>query len=945
LPSSEVYHVYQDSKGFIWFATNMGVSRYDGYSFTHYGIEHGLPDNTIFEIYEDYKGRIWFVSYSLRLSYFHNDSIHNYKYNQNISDYFSRNRVSRKMSFYVDSTDNIFMGIESYGGIKIDSKGSIEKLVPIDSEAFEVINLGKKVIVAPSDGYYKKIHLRNKENIYEVIEMESIMRKHIVNSQFVIKKDSVLIASISKCLYKFVNNKFVEKRCFEDGIIWMNTDSRGNLLIGKHRGAYVFDSLNINNITDSLLLDYSVTSIMKDKEGAYWFSTLSSGVYYLSNIGLKTLTKENKLRSNNIQKLCKDKKNNVWLAYENKGVDKLTHGGNLHKYSILQKNERYSQGPDGVYDLLYDSTTNKIFLCRWNGIYYKKLSLENTNFTLYKNILVKEIEALSNDTIVAVLHSGIRKYLNGKTVYKSTDDNFYYSLDEIYIDEDNSYYLGGLNGLWKYQNGQYKHQGKKDDRFYYRITEIGRMNEDFMLMGTRGGGLLAVSKDTIFQITEEDGLLNNAIKTFKFDDDKIWVVTNKGLSRITYYDFNANLYSIYNLTKINGLPTSEINDIEIRDSLIYLATSKGLTYFGYNDLKINDYPPPIYIQNIAINGTDTTIQKNFNLSPKENFISINYKGLCYRSNGDVTYRYKMEGLDNKWVKTKRTYKSFTTLPPGDYKFLVSARNEDGIWSKEPAKISFHIAKPLTSQWWFIVLIIVVIVSVVYILFNLRMRIIHRRNELIQDINSYKQQILRQQMNPHFIFNTLNSIQYFLLDEDTTSSLTYLAKFAKLMRIILDNSQHTFISIEDEIRGLELYLELESLRFEKSFDYEVTIDKDVNSFNYKIPALLLQPYVENSIRHGLLHKKDKGYLKVHIKKHEKALFCLIEDNGIGRKKSEEIKMKKGPMTKSLGSKITEDRINILNSLYSDEIDVHYHDLKDDQGVPHGTRVEIKLPFVV
>ena len=222
--------------------------------------------------------------------------------------------------------------------------------------------------------------------------------------------------------------------------------------------------------------------------------------------------------------------------------------------------------------------------------------------------------------------------------------------------------------------------------------------------------------------------------------------------------------------------------------------------------------------------------------------------------------------------------------------------------------------------------------------------VKRRRELLQNINEYKQKMLRQQMNPHFIFNTLNSIQYFLLDEDTTSSLTYLSKFAKLMRIVLDNSQHTFIPIEDEIRGLKLYLELESLRFEESFDYEIEIDEDVNTFEYKIPALLIQPYVENSIRHGLLHKQGKGFLFVRITKQEESLFLIIEDNGIGRKKAGEIKQNQGVIQQSLGSKITEDRIQILNSLYSNEIDIQYVDLEDDQGNARGTRVEIRLPFV-
>ena len=144
--------------------------------------------------------------------------------------------------------------------------------------------------------------------------------------------------------------------------------------------------------------------------------------------------------------------------------------------------------------------------------------------------------------------------------------------------------------------------------------------------------------------------------------------------------------------------------------------------------------------------------------------------------------------------------------------------------------------------------------------------------------------------------------------------------------------------------MDLYLELESLRFEESFDYKITIDNDINTFEYKIPALLLQPYVENSIRHGLLHKKSKGMLEINITKNEDFLICTIEDNGVGRKRAEDIKMSKGPLNKSLGSKITEDRIKVLNSLYSEEIDIHYIDLEDSEGRPNGTRVEIKLPFI-
>ena len=352
----------------------------------------------------------------------------------------------------------------------------------------------------------------------------------------------------------------------------------------------------------------------------------------------------------------------------------------------------------------------------------------------------------------------------------------------------------------------------------------------------------------------------------------------------------------------------------------------------------------VKIKGVKINGVDTSLKSFYRLDHNRNFFSITSVGLTYRQAGDINYRYKMKGLNDQWTITNRNRKTFTTLPPGDYEFFVQAQNEDGVWSKDSATIKFHIDAPFWKEWWFIASVIVFVVGLLWLFFYFRLSMIRRRNELMQDINEYKQKILRQQMNPHFIFNTLNSIQYFLLDEDTTSSLNYLTKFAKMMRIVLDNSQQTFVPIEDEIRGLNLYLELEALRFEESFDYQIKVDDEINTYEYKVPALILQPYVENSIRHGLLHKKNKGFLKVHITKKEESLLCTIEDDGVGRKRAEEIKMSKGPMKQSLGSKITEDRINVLNSLYSDEIDVQYIDLEDEQGNPRGTKVEITLPFI-
>jgi len=515
---------------------------------------------------------------------------------------------------------------------------------------------------------------------------------------------------------------------------------------------------------------------------------------------------------------------------------------------------------------------------------------------------------------------------------------------KLYYSEDDSIlYLGGLNGLWQYKDDNFRHLGEKNDLLYYRVADISEYKE-YIVLGTRGGGLILYNNDAVFQVTQKDGLLSNSINSIQVKNNEIWLAQNKGVSKLTYHDVESELFDIKNLVKKDGLADNEVNDIAIVDSIVYVGTNEGLSYFNYMNLTNNVFPPPIKIKNIKINDNDTTVHSSYKLNYNQNSLSISFVGLTYRQEDDIKYRYKMKGLKDDWSFTNRNSKFYTTLSPGEYEFLVQAQNEDGIWSEKSAKVNFIIKPPFWKQWWFIGLLILVISGLIWWLFYFRLSMIRRRNELMQDINEYKQKILRQQMNPHFIFNTLNSIQYFLLDEDTTSSLNYLTKFAKMMRIVLDNSQQTFVSIEDEIRGLNLYLELEALRFEESFDYEIKVDDDINTYEYKIPALILQPYVENSIRHGLLHKKNKGFLKVHIQKNEDSLLCSIEDDGVGRKRAEEIKMSKGPMKESLGSKITEDRINVLNSLYSDEIDVQYVDLEDAEGNPTGTRVEITLPFV-
>jgi Histidine kinase/MalT-like TPR region/Tetratricopeptide repeat len=219
----------------------------------------------------------------------------------------------------------------------------------------------------------------------------------------------------------------------------------------------------------------------------------------------------------------------------------------------------------------------------------------------------------------------------------------------------------------------------------------------------------------------------------------------------------------------------------------------------------------------------------------------------------------------------------------------------------------------------------------------KLRIRHKVIEL-------KQKNLNQQMNPHFVFNCLNSIQSYLFQNDTERSVAYLAKFAKLMRKILQSSQNEYMSIHDETELLNLYLELESMRLKGKFDYTIRVDENIDPYDYKIPSLLVQPFVENSLWHGIQNKTGEGHIDIEFRLDRDLLFCSIEDNGIGRSKSAQIRNEFHPTHHSLGTNITQDRMKLLRILYGKKLDIKYIDLTNNQNSPAGTRVEINLPVL-
>jgi ligand-binding sensor domain-containing protein len=517
------------------------------------------------------------------------------------------------------------------------------------------------------------------------------------------------------------------------------------------------------------------------------------------------------------------------------------------------------------------------------------------------------------------------------------------------LPDGNRIWVGTENGLYLFKDTA-SYYGLYDERLRSRITSLKKTARNNVIVGTIDKGVLFISYDgkIISQLSTKNGLLSNNCKMiFQENDSIIWIATSKGAHRINIDQVNSGSFIIKTYNTSNGLISDEVSGIYLRNDTAWIGTSNGVTFFHvYSKDNQNLLAPPIYINQVMINDSILHNNNEYFLSHFMNDIKINYIGLSYKNREEIFYKYKMEGVDSGWKYTSLSTIQFASLHPGKYIFSVFAKNYKGNWSDSPATITFTILPPWWQTWWFRGGVAAVAAGIIYLLFRWRVNVVRKqentKTELNRKLAEMEMKALRAQMNPHFTFNSLNSIYHFISNNDVESAQKYMSRFASLMRGILDHSRLAYISVEEEIKMLKLYIELESLRFENKFDHEIIVDPSILSEQDEIPSMIIQPYVENAIWHGLMHKEDgKGRLKISIAKREGVIHCAIEDNGIGRARSAELKKSNRGQHKSVGMLITKERLDLLNEINQSSLSMKITDLFIDEK-PAGTRVEIFIP---
>ncbi|MEP7374495.1 MAG: histidine kinase [Chitinophagaceae bacterium] len=428
----------------------------------------------------------------------------------------------------------------------------------------------------------------------------------------------------------------------------------------------------------------------------------------------------------------------------------------------------------------------------------------------------------------------------------------------------------------------------------------------------------------------------------------VWGYTSKDLFKINTDDLSVTTYSFsYGIDEVDYfhfsfLPSGEIifggrNDIIIANP---------------SELKRNTEIPVPYIDNLEVMNRPfafTNSISSLNLNHTQNFFTIGFSAQAYTMTRELRFRYRLKGFDD-WTETSNTrLANYTNIPPGDYVFQLQAANNEGVWNKKMMELPVHIATPWWQTLWFRIIAIAAIAFLAWCLYRYRVSQVRKkeqiRSQYEKKLANVEMSALLAQMNPHFLFNSLNSIDSYIIKNESKKASEYLNNFARLMRLILQNSRSNYISLKDELESLDLYLQMESLRFASRFDYEIKMSTDIDSSSILIPPMLIQPYIENAIWHGLMHKKDgrPGKVELIISKREESLLCAIEDNGIGREKATALRSQKtGNHKRSMGMQITQDRIEMINKLYSTNTTIKIIDLHDEEGNASGTRVELVIP---
>lgn len=997
-----------DKNGFLWIGTMDGLNVYDGYSVTNFFKEKepALASHTINELTCDRHNRIWIctpkgasmVDSSRRIQLVKPDTFNTYRA-KNIIETRSAGIIlfTDKGEYSLDEETQTWKKMEWTRSLLSDS--IIRLIIPYKNDEYFILFVDHVLHIdfasqrSVSSFYVKDVRTGTVLNdnelllgdytshlIYYNIPAKKITRKYELNY----KENGILVSENIWCMRRSSENEIFIGTSGR-GLIRLDT-ATGNRTYFRHDPGNPY-SIGFNSINTMYCAPDGNVVLISQNEGVDIFnSKIKAAVYSKLIIDVKGNTYDNQIYG-----IAEDESDNIWIGAFDRLICWNRKSNTYNFFYYPYTDERF-------YPAVRYISFNQLLAAKNNRIWFTTVG---AGFG-YFNTLTHQFKTINPDTIFdkgAAIRT--RSYTDlqyapdsaiwfgsRQGIFRFDPGNFslntFYdhpllniinkvSVNKIYFDRMHRMWIGTAN------NGAYCYDEKKQSLKHYSVDNglangnvyaFAEDDNDNMYMATDSGLSVFLKNGRIKNFSAKNGLKSNFCtgivkdeKGFMWIADDYYILRyNPADSSFLYFDENSGIskegFRPFTFCKTN-------------DGLMLWGTTKGFNYFYPQQMQTVPQPlKPMIIQATEADSVfHFTGNSEIRLPHNRNTLNFYFTAIAPTGANNILYEYLLEGADKKWIRTEAVRNiQYSSLSPGTYIFKVRASVDAVNWTDSVNKITLIIAAPFWQTWWFRLAMILITAFIIFMIFKARINYIKQRQaekieimnkdqaiaekELVlanlnHDLAVTKLTALRAQMNPHFIFNSLNSIQQMILRGEETTATRYLSKFSKLLRIVLLQSDKTTVTLNEEIETLNLYLELEALRYSESFEYSVDADSMIDKEDTEIPTLLVQPFVENAIWHGLMHKQGARKLHIHFGlNNEEQLVCTIDDNGIGRDAAARI-FEEGVDDIShtgKGVKATEERLHLYNQQPKTKSSLKIIDKKDKGGNAAGTTIVITLPEI-
>ncbi|MDP3314217.1 two-component regulator propeller domain-containing protein [Lutibacter sp.] len=940
LPSNTIYDTVQDENGFIWFATDYGISKFDGLNFKNYSVTDGLPGNEILSFFKDSSNRIWMSGFNGDIGFIKNGTFYN---KENLPFLKKLNSSTFITNLFEDSKGQIWF-YQNFGSIKVLQPNLSIKTYALKSNsnlkfsAIIVEDLNKQIHVLTHIRVNNKTIINTKpiSKDSDLISWKKFDSKKFPNTTLetinnklglLMREENIIIKNIYNYLIN-ETNYFLAKAYLVGENYWITNINNGGLIFNK--------SNNYNN-PKIILKNIKTNTAYVDLENNVWIGSQSNGVFLFPNIHINGIQFENSIRNNLYPiTIFQDKivvgNDQSEIIILNAETLKIIAS---HKLDMNLKRVRHLKSYNELLLILDDFG---IFQMDENMLLRNIKNMFDSDFHAADIKNFKDLEISGNQIYTANANGVVKINRTTKSIEKLWDKRS----SAICLVGKDSLWIGTTTGLYLNNAGTTK---KYDLSEEFNNTTIYAIENgaNGLLIGSNSHGL-GILKNRIFKkIDITDGLLSNNIRSIFIDSiNNIWLSTNFGLICIEL-NKNNEITCIKSYTTSDGLYSNDVRDCFVKNNKVYVATSNGLNIIDLSKEATSIIEPRTHINEILLNNTPIDKTNNQTFGHNFNNIQFNFSGISFKSLGNITFKYRLVGLESEWITTKSNIVRYSELPPNNYTFELKSISKNNLESSAPILFGFSINPPIYKTWWFISIALISLIGLIAYIFHRRNLKWKNEQQLKEKILTLRYQALNAQMNPHFINNTLVNINGLIVDGNLEEVKGSLDNFAGLVNLILESTKSNLISLTDEIEIAKLYLNLQKLRFNKNSFYSIntTSISQEELDGIMVPPMILQPIIENSFKHGFKNENETNRIVMNFNiENEQFLVCEIIDNGFGIRTFEN-------STSSTSSGISfsniNERLQLINESKSEEKLVIISNVTNEFNNLVGLKVILKIPL--